>query len=303
MRYADEVLLAINAGADVTSLLAKDAVINAYGTASDAAIEIQQPIEEIDSTDNNKSAKKELVELLVSIKPFIATILLAKAVSPTNFSDALMPVLMNISTGSNMVLKSIDVLEKKSLCHLPHSVKQGIARMSYLTIMGGLLVMEIGAMEDAYAKPVFLNILGLSAVSGFTIFSGLKFPDATYKNISHFVIELGLHASSWGFLAKNILAGKHAKEAHDDQAWYPALDLMFASALFILATAYHMIKAIMAYCAENKPSCIEEIAEVEQPRPRSPLVTLSLTNTTGDTHPINERQAENMPLAAVPIAA
>ena len=129
MRHANEVLLAANTGADVTSLLATDAGINAYGTANDATVEIQQHIEEVDSTDNSKSVTKESIELLVSIKPFIATILLTKAVSPTNFSEALMPSLMNISTGSNMILKFNDVLEKKSLFHLPHNVTQGIARM------------------------------------------------------------------------------------------------------------------------------------------------------------------------------
>ena len=44
MRHADEVPLAANTGADAASLLETDAGINAYGTANDATVEIQQPI-------------------------------------------------------------------------------------------------------------------------------------------------------------------------------------------------------------------------------------------------------------------
>jgi hypothetical protein len=233
------------------------AISNEDDVKSSSSDESNKEESTLDLFLENLSSKKpspETIDFSVSLLPFTATILLASAVNPKNFKETVMPASLCVSTGLGVLLKFNQLMEKKGysfLSRISPDASEHFTRAAYVILMGGLYLLQMGAMDD-FANSfkeklspwnIVINTIGLLAVSGFTGFSGKKFPGVHYTAEQQFKNECGLNISSFGFLLKNIIAGIVAKTAADEAAWTPAFKLMFASLLFITATAYEMRKA------------------------------------------------------------
>jgi len=212
-------------------------------------------------------------DLLASLLAFTATIFLTKAVSPENFKDAVMPLSLNVSTGLSAFLKFHEVLEKNGCGFLPKKMSDHLVKAAYMILMNGLSIMEIESIDafinnDASA----INRVGLFAVTGFTLFSGIKFPGVVHTAKENFFIELGLNVSSLGFLFKSMMAAADAKQNNNVPEWRAALYLIFASVGFILSTAYEIYKSLMAW---NALTATERLAELPKNEGQSAHVALS----------------------------
>lgn len=201
---------------------------------------------------------------LASLSSFTGSAFLTKAISPTHFKEGAMPISLNVSTGLSAFLKLYETLEKNGCSLLSKKISDHLVKASYMILMYGLNSMETGAISDFIDNMSVINTIGLFAVTGFTLFSGMKFPGVTYTPKQNFIIEFGLTASSLGFLLKNMIAGIDAKQDNNMPAWSAALYLMFASIGFILATAYEAHKAWVVWSALTATEHSEEHPEIER---------------------------------------
>ncbi len=232
-----------------------------------------------------------LIELGMDSQPFIATILLAIAVDPKNFRELVMPLMLNVSTGSGALLKLNELLEANNYPHLSAEIVKQIARAAYITLIGGLLVMEFGAMQEFFNSRTLINTIGLLAVTGFAVFSGLKLPNTIRSAKHNFILESGLHGSSWGFLTKNILAGAEAKKHDNTLLWTAALLLMYASVLFIIPTGYGIGKNGLAWKAARSESANTDAALASE----TPHVALSMFSEANNASETVDHAAVQLP--------